>query len=88
MALETSIPKYLNDLQVTTDSVYKGKQMASAVVADLLRVQQPLASEVAVNYGGTITSTAYEVAAQYPTQTQPPRTDRSWLDTFMDWSTS
>jgi hypothetical protein len=66
MALETSIPKFLNQLRVTDDPVYKGKLTASPVVADLLRVQQPLASEVAANYGQGVVEVATAIAATFP----------------------
>lgn len=65
MRIETSIPKFLAQLRVTTDSTYGGKPMASPVVADLLRVQQPLASEVAANYGAAVVAAAKEIADQF-----------------------
>lgn len=69
MVLETSIPKFLEQLRVTNDPVYEGKRTASPIVADLLRVQRPLASEVAQNYGTTIVARAMEIAQMFP---QPP----------------
>src|SRR5664279_1691427 len=66
MTWETSLPAFLDVLSVSGDTSYKGKPMASAIVADLLRVQQPLASEVDANYGGSITANAQAKAAQYP----------------------
>jgi hypothetical protein len=66
MALETSIPKFLKQLRVTDDPVYKGKLTASPVVADLLRVQQPLSSEVAANYGQGVVEVAAAIAAMFP----------------------
>ena len=78
MVIGTSVPKFLAKLRVTDDSSYGDKPMASAIVADLLRVQQPLASEVAANYGGSVTATAVEIAAQFPRADQTEGKD--WLD--------
>lgn len=75
MALETSIPKFLAQLRVTGDPFYKGKRTAHPVVADLLRVQQPLASEVSANYGADVVAVAVAVAAQFPREVAPTRTD-------------
>lgn len=75
MVLATSVPKFLAQIRVTDDSTYGGKPMASAIVADLLRVQRPLTSEVAANYGGAVTANAVAVAQQFP-RTQ----ERDWLD--------
>lgn len=76
MTLDTATPKFLRLIRVTTDSTYKGKPMASAIVADLLRVQQPAADEVAANYGGSITAAAVDIAGMFP---RTP-TERDWLD--------
>lgn len=52
MSPETSTLMFLNALTVTNDPVYKGAKTISPVVADVLRVQQPLASEASSsNYG-------------------------------------
>lgn len=61
-----SQPKFLDALRITSDPVYKGKLTASPIVADLLRVQQPLAEEVAVNYGTDLVARAEAVAALFP----------------------
>jgi hypothetical protein len=69
MALETSIPKFLTQLRVTNNTFYGSKKMADPIVADLLRVQQPLESEVQANYGGAVVAAALEIAGMFP-QTQ------------------
>lgn len=77
MALETSVPKFLAQLRVTTNPYYGSKPMADPIVADLLRVQQPLESEVDANYGASIVSTAKQVAVLFP-RTEP--TEKEWSD--------
>lgn len=82
MDLRTSIPKFLAELNVTTDPVYKTKKTADPVVADLLRVQQPLASEVSANYGAEVIAAAREIAAQFPrgAEKQAPAIELDWID--------
>jgi hypothetical protein len=88
MALETSIPKYLIHLRVTDDPYYKGKLTASPIVADLLRVQQPLESEVAQNYGAAVVARAVSIAAQFPQeQPKPPTPGQSYLAGLLKRST-
>jgi hypothetical protein len=41
---------FVKELRVTQDSTYLGQQMLSPIIADVLRVQRPLISEVASNY--------------------------------------
>ena len=76
MVLETSIPKFLNLLRVTTNKYYGAKPMANLVdgaevVADLLRVQQPAENEVDANYGSSIVRRAFEIAGMFPQASTP-----------------
>jgi hypothetical protein len=88
MALESSIPKFLGQLRVTDDPFYRGKLTASPIVADLLRVQQPLESEVAQNYGAAIVARAVSIAAQFPQeQPKPPTPGQSYLAGLLKRST-
>lgn len=54
MRMSTSMQMFLDAVDWSNrSSVYKGLQMANWQTAMLLRVQQPLASEVAANYGAS-----------------------------------
>jgi hypothetical protein len=65
MKIETAVPKFLAQLRVTDDPKYLDKVTASPIVADLLRIQRPLSSEVAANYGASLVERARALAAQY-----------------------
>lgn len=82
MALETSIPKFLARLKVTNNTNYGSKPMADPIVADLLRVQQPLESEVASNYGGSVVAAAHEIAGMFPRVVSP--TEPDWIIDMAD----
>jgi hypothetical protein len=85
MKIETSVPKFLDQLRVTDDPKYLDKVTASPIVADLLRIQRPLSSEVAVNYGASLVERARALAAQYaadgsdtPAAPTPPAQSEWW----------
>ena len=86
MALETSIPKFLAQLTVTNNKFYGSKPMAdlmpgAEIVADLLRVQRPLESEVNAGYGVSVVAAAQEIAGMFPrTSTE----DEGWIIDMAD----
>lgn len=89
----TSARRFLARMRVTDDRVYEGylveggrKKIVkvttpSAVVADVLRVQQPLASEAeSSNYGPANFAISQEIAAQF--FTSPVASPSWWRDWF------
>lgn len=91
MTPATAVARFLDRLRVTDDPIYRGLLLnpdgskefvevrtPSPVVADVLRVQQPLAEEArSDNYGVRVLSEALEIAARFAPK--PTFTATEWL---------
>lgn len=77
MSVQDACWAFLDRVRVTSDRNYGGKDF-DPIIADVLRVQQPLASEVAVNYGADVLVVAKDIinnwGPEYFTKDFPPVT--------------
>jgi hypothetical protein len=84
MRMDLSVLMFLDAVNWSDRSpLYQGKQMANWQTAMLLRVQRPLASEVATNYGAAQLARAQAIARD-ERFTPAPLTDESWIIDMAD----